>query len=469
MTSESATTRQHAIDLATEHVDSGAFLADLTRRVAVRTDSTDPDNPALGEYLCTEIAPAVEALGATTRIVPAGDGGGHPALLASLEEDPALPTVLVYGHADVQPGLEGRWSEGLDPWRLEVRGDRWYGRGTADNKGQHGANLAALAAVRQARGGRLGFNLRLLVETAEEVGSPGLRELAAAHRDELTADVLIASDGPRAATDAPTVFLGSRGVVMLTLTAERDGSHHSGNWGGLLRNPATELVNALATLVDGRGRLLVDALRPPPVPDAVRELLADVTVGEGGPDNPQVDDAWGEPGLSRAERLLAWNTLEVLAMTAGTPESPVGAVPASAVAHLQLRFVVGTDWRSAADALRAHLDAHGFENVRVDVGGQVPATRTDPTSPWVTWVRESLRRTTSRQPVLLPNLGGTLPNDVFADVLGMPTLWVPHSHPGCRQHAPDEHLLAGIAREAVQLMAGVFWDLGEPGTPARTR
>jgi acetylornithine deacetylase/succinyl-diaminopimelate desuccinylase-like protein len=381
-------------------------------------------------------------------------------LVAHRREDASLPTVLVYGHADVQPADPRQWREGLDPWVVVAEGDRWYGRGTADNKGQHGVNLAALAAVLAARGGRLGFNLTVLVETAEEIGSPGLRELCAERRDELAADVLVASDGPRVNAGTPTLFLGSRGIAMIALTVRRDGSHHSGNWGGALRNPATVLASALAAVVDGRGRLLVEALRPPPVPDAVRAALRDVVLG-GDAGDPEVDVGWGEPGLTPTERVLAGNTFEVLALRAADVDRPVGAVPALATARCQLRFVVGTDVGDVAGALRRHLDERGFADVEVDVAEVRPATRLDPASPWVDWVQESVRRTTGAPATLLPNLGGTLPNDAFANVLGLPTLWLPHSHPGCRQHAPDEHLLAGVARQGLAVMAGVFWDLGE--------
>lgn len=99
--------------------------------------------------------------------------------------------------------------------------------------------------------------------------------------------------------------------------------------------------------------------------------------------------------------------------------------------------------------------------VEVEVERGVMATRLDPEDPWVLWALGSMRETTGKPPVLLPNLGGTLPNDVFADVLGLPTLWVPHSYPACSQHAPDEHLLGSVAREALQIMAGLFWDLGD--------
>jgi acetylornithine deacetylase/succinyl-diaminopimelate desuccinylase-like protein len=141
---------------------------------------------------------------------------------------------------------------------LAQDGDRLYGRGTADNKGQHSINIAALGQVLAVRGGKLGFNVKWLIETGEETGSPGLAAFCAAHRAELAADVLIASDGPRLARRPATVFLGSRGVANFDLSLHlRGGAHHSGNWGGLLRNPGTVLANAIACLVDGRGGILV--------------------------------------------------------------------------------------------------------------------------------------------------------------------------------------------------------------------
>jgi hypothetical protein len=91
------------------------------------------------------------------------------------------------------------------------------------------------------------------------------------------------------------------------------------------------------------------------------------------------------------------------------------------------------------------------------------ATRLDLDNPWVPWVVNSIQRTTAKTPALLPNFGGSLPNDVFSEVLGLPTIWIPHSYPACSQHAPDEHLLASVAREALQIMTGLFWDLAEAG------
>ncbi len=117
-------------------------------------------------------------------------------LLATRIEDPGLPTVLGYGHGDVIRGLDDQWTKGKGPWVTAREGDRLYGRGTADNKGQHTINLAALQAVLEERG-RLGFNAKFMIEMGEEAGSKGLNELVSAHREDFAADVLIASDGPR--------------------------------------------------------------------------------------------------------------------------------------------------------------------------------------------------------------------------------------------------------------------------------
>ncbi|MEH3145807.1 MAG: M20 family metallopeptidase [Methylobacterium frigidaeris] len=458
--------RSDALARAARLFDDGGFLALLRDKVALRTESQAVGGETLlGAYLTDGLGPDLARLGFTSRIHDNPDGRHGPFLIAERHESADLPTVLVYGHGDTVLGVPEQWRAGLDPWRVVVEGERWYGRGTADNKGQHLLNLAALEQVMAARGGRLGFNVKLLVEMGEEVGSPGLRALCAAEREALAADLLIASDGPRLSAERPTLFLGSRGAVNFELVVDlREGGHHSGNWGGLLRNPGTVLAHAIASLVDADGRILVEGLRPPPIPAGVRAALEGLDVG-GGPTDPAIDPSWGEPGLTAVEKLFAWNTLDVLAFKTGNPEGPLNAVPPHAKATLQMRFVVGTDWENALTILRDHLDRRGFGSVAVRAARQevFQATRLDVEDPWVDWALDSIRRSTGKDPVLLPNLGGSLPNDAFAHILGLPTLWVPHSYPACSQHAPDEHLLAPVVREGLVLMAGLFWDLGETG------
>jgi len=465
--------REAAIASATAYLDDGRMEAELARLVAIPSESQTPEGlPHCRRYLDEAMVPAFEAMGFGCTVYENPIEGCGPVLLAERRESDGLPTVLGYGHGDVIRGLEGRWTKGEGPWRLAREGDRLYGRGTADNKGQHLINMRAMEAVIGARG-RLGFNAKFLVETGEENGSRGLREVIAANRDAFAADVFIASDGPRVHPERPTVSLGNRGAVNFDLVCEmREGGHHSGNWGGALADPAAILAHAIATIVSPTGEIRVPEWRPEPVRPLVRELLAGVEL-DGGPSGPGVDDWWGEPGLSPAERVYAWNSFAVLAMVAGIPESPVNAIAPLARAHCQLRFIKGTDAGDVVPALRRHLAREGFgERVRVeapDAGNAAGfgASRTEPDEPWATWVRASIERTAGSAPAVLPQMGGSICNDLFTDLLGLPAIWIPHSYAGCSQHAPDEHVLLPTYRSALALMAGLYWDLGEPGTPGR--
>ncbi|HEY5131588.1 MAG TPA: M20 family metallopeptidase [Bradyrhizobium sp.] len=453
--------RADAIANVHRQFSSGEFLQTLGRRVAYQTESQSSGREAeLRAYLEKEMRPAFAELDFESRLVES-PSGKSPFVVAEHRESDELPTVLIYGHGDVVDGMVGEWRGGLDPWKLTTIDNRVYGRGTADNKGQHSINLAALRAVRDARGGKLGFNAKFLIEMGEEIGSPDLRQVCESLRDELSADLFLASDGPRLAADRPTIFLGCRGGIRIHLDVNlRDGSHHSGNWGGVLANPATILASAIATLVDGQGRLLLDELKPPRLSNQIRAMLADVKV-EPMADEPALSENWGEEGLSAAERLYAWNTLEVLAISSGNIEKPANAIPGSAQAVLQLRFVVGTRVDEAVDAVRTRLHHKGFPMVEVRATQSFAASRTDFDSPWINWAAQSIRQTTGKAPAVLPNFGGSLPNDVFSETLGLPTIWVPHSYPGCSQHAPNEHILLSVTEEALGIMAGLFWDLGE--------
>jgi acetylornithine deacetylase/succinyl-diaminopimelate desuccinylase-like protein len=460
--------REGAIGRAQNFFDSNGFRDKLAELVAVPSTSQDPGHePDVQRYLADFIQPWLERLGFTVAIHPNPRAGLGPILTAERLEDPARPTVLTYGHGDTVRGLEDQWRAGLDPWALTAEGDRWYGRGTADNKGQHALNLAALEAVLAERGGKLGFNLKLLLETSEERGSLGLREFVAAHQDALAADVLIGSDGPRVMPEVPTIATGTRGTWHCDLVVDlRPGGVHSGHWGGLTTDPAVVLTHALGTVIDRRGKILVrDWLPANGVPASVRAVLAGCPVGGGG-EAASIDPDWGEPGLSPAEKIYGWNSFIVLAMVAGKPDGPVNAVAPNARAHCQIRYTVDTDPAGFADALRRHLDAEGFANVRIENAGvRMPASRTDPAAPWVRWTVASMERSLGRHVQVIPNASGGLPGDVFVDHLGVSLIWVPHSYNGCKQHGPDEHLLVAPAREGITAFAGIWWDLGEAGTP----
>ncbi len=433
----------------------------LSRRVAIASESQNPERRAeLFRYLDEEIAPSVAGIGFTSTVHDNPVDGAPPFLIASRIETGATRSLLMYAHGDVVSGQEGQWQDGAAPFLLTESDGRWYGRGSADNKGQHSINLVALEEVLRARG-KLGFNVKLLFEMGEETGSPGLAEFCQIQREALGADVFLASDGPRLNAASPTIFLGSRGVANFELAiALRHGAHHSGNWGGLLKNPGTRLAHAITALVDGRGRILVPELANPPLAAAVAKALAAIEPGE--PLGPEISPDWGDPDRSAAERVFASNALEVLAFETGNPRKPVNAIPGSARATMQLRFVVGIDPSAIVPAVRRRLDALGFNDVTVTVTREeaMPATRIDPDHAFVREVVASMTKTARQAPAVLPNLGGSLPNHCFSGILGLPTVWMPHSYPGCNQHAPNEHMLVDVAREGMALMAGVLFDLG---------
>ncbi|MGE0223841.1 MAG: M20 family metallopeptidase [Acetobacteraceae bacterium] len=463
-------TRADAIARATRFFDEGGFRDRLSELVAIPSTSQDPGHQAdVQRYLADAIQPWLERMGFTVAIHPNPRDGFGPILTAQRIEDPSLQTVLTYGHGDTVRGLEDQWRPGLDPWTLTEDGDLWYGRGSADNKGQHAVNLSALESVLAERGGRLGFNLKLVLETSEERGSTGLREFVAANRDALKADVLIASDGPRVMPEVPTIATGTRGTFHFDLVLDvRPGDVHSGHWGGLTTDPAVVLTHAIGAIMDRRGKILVrDWLPRNGVPAAVRAVLDGCPVGGGG-EAASIDPGWGEPGLTPAEKIYGWNSFIVLAMVSGRPENPVNAVAPDARAHCQIRYTVDTDPETFAPALRRHLDEEGFQDVRIENAYvRMPASRTDPNHPWVQWTVASMEKSLGKRVQVIPNSSGGLPGDVFVDHLGVKLIWIPHSYNGCKQHGPDEHFLKGPAREGIAAFAGIWWDLGEPGTPRR--
>ncbi|HVZ08375.1 M20 family metallopeptidase [Rhodopila sp.] len=470
-------TRDGAIARALAGFDSGAFRDRLAALVAIPSTSQDPAHGAdVGRYLAEAVRPWLQRMGFTVELHTNPAAGFGPILLAERLEGPDRPTVLTYGHGDTVRGLDDQWRDGLHPWVLTQEADRWYGRGTADNKGQHALNLTALEAVLAERGDQLGCNIKLVLETSEERGSVGLRDFVRQHADRLMADVLIASDGPRVTAETPTIATGTRGTYHFDLTVNvRPGGVHSGHWGGLTTDPAIVLSHALGCIMDRHGTILVrDWLPGDGVPASVRAVLDGCPVGGGEAatidpetiDPATIDPDWGEPGLTPAEKIYGWNSFIVLSLLSGRPENPVNAVAPNAVAHCQIRYTVDTDPATFESALRRHLDEHGFPDVRIENAGiRMPASRTDPAHPWVQWAAASLERSIGKRVQVIPNSSGGLPGDVFVDYLGVPLVWIPHSYNGCGQHGPDEHLLIGTAREGLVGFSGIWWDLGERPTP----
>ena len=383
--------RADAIARVREHLHSGAFLAELGRRVGYRTESQNPGSgEALRAYLVEDLQPAFAALDFSTRLIESPTGKG-PYLLADYREDASLPTVLTYGHGDVVDGMAGEWRDNLDPWKTTTKGERVYGRGTADNKGQHSINLAALRAVRETRGGKLGFNAKFIIETGEEIGSPDLRQVCEAHREELKADLFLASDGPRLSADRPTIFLGCRGGNRIHLDVNlREGGHHSGNWGGVLANPATILCSAIASLVDGKGRMKLDALKPPRISNADPRGAR----GRRRSSRPRTSRRWRPTGARRdcrrqsgclpGIRWKCWRCRRAISRSRPTPFRATPMPCCSCASSSAPRY------EEVIDAVRAHLHANGFPMVEVSGAQRFAASRTDVDSPWVNWTADSI-------------------------------------------------------------------------------
>lgn len=230
------------IDEAGRFASDGRLEEIVGRRVAVRTVSTDAALAGeVGRYHDEQLGPGLIDHGFILERWENPASPRHPFLYAERREPDSQRSVLLYGHADVQPPQTAQWSPGLDPWTLTVDGDRWYGRGAADNKIQHTINLEALYLAIDS-GQQLGFTAGVLIESGEEAGSPGLLEVCRAHADRLTADVFIASDGPRIAADRPTIVLGSRGTSLIRLDVNRqDQAYYSATGVGCWPTQATDL------------------------------------------------------------------------------------------------------------------------------------------------------------------------------------------------------------------------------------
>lgn len=454
--------RASVLQYAKNFFDSGAFFSGLADLVALPTESQKPEcMVVLKQYLEEAIPAQFDELGFAFRYFDNPVEGGGPLLLAERIESPEALTILYYGHGDVVLGMEGEWSNNRDPWTLKADGKEWYGRGTADNKGQHWVAISALRAL-IATQGRLGFNVKFLIEMSEEIGSPGLHEFCEANRDLLSADVMIGSDGPRLNRNYPTVFMGSRGCMVCNLSVKcRDDDRHSGNWGGVLRDPVVRLSHAIASIIDERGKILVPEWRPDTLTPSVRRALSHEAFDKVFK-AAEVDEDWGEPGLTLAERLFGWNSFSIVAIESGSISNPINVIRKEAEAICQLRYVVGTDPETMLDDLRRHLDAGGYEDVVITPvrnGLSVP-TRLDPDHVWARFVVASMLETDGHDPIVLPNLAATLPNECFSEVLGLPTVWIPHSFPECRQHGPNEHADETVLREGLQFMTGLFYDIG---------
>lgn len=453
------TFKEKAVQHATQYFDKGYFKKDLAELISVKTESQN-NECNLENYYDQNIIPMLVKMGFKCKVMENPLSKANIILFAERIENADFSTILTYGHGDVVLGQDSCWDNGLSPYKLIEKDNRYYGRGTADNKGQHLINIKALYSLLSVQK-KLGFNFKILFEMGEEIGSPGLKAFCQQNKELLKADVFIASDGPRISQKIPTIFTGSRGGINFDLSVNlRDNAHHSGNFGGILKDPSIILSHAIASITDARGQINIPEWLPTSLTPDIKEILAKLPLVDAGFD---LDPDWGQKELTMTERVFGWNSFSVLAMLSGEPEAPLNAISGHARSTCQLRFVVGTDVNKIIPALRNHLNSFGFEDVNIHESEMTPfpATRLEMNNSWLSLITKSLENSMGSKIDLLPNLGGSLPNDSFSEILELPTIWIPHSYAGCAQHSPNEHLSVPLARQALVCMTALFADLSK--------
>ncbi len=381
----------------------------------------------------------LDALGLQPELVPTA---GHPMVLGRRMDAPGKPTVLLYGHYDVQPPepLE-LWDS--PPFAPEIRDGRIYARGIGDNKGQHFAQLLAIES-HLAVHGELPCNVIVLLEGEEEIGSPHIAEFVAANRDRLAADLVVTSDGSMHPSGLPVINFGVRGVASFELharTARRD--VHSGNFGGVVPNAIWTLVHLLATMKSPDGRILIEGLAEcvtPPTEierEAMDRLPIDLPALMDSLDLARLDEPAERPYW---ERLMFRPTLTINGLHGGYggPGSKT-VLPAHAVAKCDIRLVPPLTPEMVHQMVRAHVARHAPEvEVRFEHG--MWPSRTPLDSRFTAPLRHAVVAARGVEPLLYPSLGGSLPDYVWTHLLGLPAFVLPYANADQANHAPNENL-----------------------------
>jgi len=421
----------------------------------VRMPSISAHGVGMAE-VAEHIAGVVRGMGMRTEIVPTD---GWPMVLGESPAVPGAPTVLLYGHYDVQPPdpLE-EWAS--PPFEPEVRDGRVYGRGVGDNKGQHLAQLLALESLLACRGA-LPCTVKVLLEGEEEIGSPRMPGFVAANRERLAADLVITSDGPVDESGQPQILFGVRGVLSVELRARgANRDLHSGNWGGIAPNPLWTLVHLLASMKNERGEVTIDGFYDDVLPasEAEQAALARLPVDVVGVrDRLGIEqlDAPVERGYH--ERLTAWPAFTINGLHGGYggPGSKT-VLPHEAVAKCDIRLVEAQRVADVYAKVCAHVERHA-PGVEVVHHGAMDPSKTPLDSPFMEPIRRAIWAAQSVEPLLVPTMGGSLPEYVFTQTLGVPAFTVPYANADEANHAPNENLeverfFAGIRTGAAMLL-----------------
>ena len=387
----------------------------------------------------------LERHGFESEIVPVPNDG-LPSVYGSLpasQNPETAPTLLFYCHYDVQPvDPLDLWD--TDPFEPTRVGDRLYGRGMSDDKGNIGARLAAIRAFTEVRGG-VPCNIKMFCEGEEESGSVNLPDLIAERGNDFRADACIWEGGGRNLNNDPFMYLGLKGVLGVGLSVRQLAGDAHSSYAAILPSAAWRLLRALASIKDEDERILVDGFY-----DAIVEPSAEaVAAVEAQPDDaPEWRETFGVESFVKGvdgedlrKQLLFQPTANIAGLDSGYQgEGMKTVLPAIASAKMDFRLVPEQRPHDIAEKLRKHLDKHGFTDVEVEVIAAVNPYRTDLDSPWVQMVAETAEEIYGRKPVMTPNMAGTGPMFDFGDTLGMPIATSGIDHPSHKIHAPNENI-----------------------------
>jgi acetylornithine deacetylase/succinyl-diaminopimelate desuccinylase-like protein len=400
-------------------------------------------------------------------VVEQVETGGHPAVLGEWIVDPAAPTVLIYGHYDVQPPdpLE-KWLS--PPFEPEVRDERLYARGASDDKGPLSVAIWALRAFHETAG-RPPLNVKLLVEGEEESGSPHFAPTVERLRERLACDFVLSADGAMWRADLPSVTVASRGLVALDVTVTGAAKDlHSGRHGGSAPNPIRALAAMLATLHDADGRVTVagfhDGVRPPDpkILDAIRAAAFDPgnyldSIGAPRPD----------PMPSGEEMLVRqWlePTLEINGISGGyAGQGTKTVIPSEASAKITCRLVAGQEPERVAEAIEGQLRRVLPPGCRLTVARHGPgsaAFAVDPDLPSLALAEDVLEEVLGRRPLRVA-MGATIPiGEVLARQLGAGTVFFSFSTADEDYHAPNEFFRLSSFRNGLKAWVRLLERLG---------
>ncbi len=373
---------------------------------------------------------------------------GHPLVYGDWLHAPGTPTVLCYGHYDVQPAdpIE-EWTS--PPFEPVERDGNLYARGSTDDKGQMVMHLKALESLMKTRGGRLPLNVRVIIEGEEEVSGAGIDAFIKAHPERLACDVVVVSDTEMFAPGLPSLTVGLRGMVYTQIEAQGPASDlHSGSYGGASPNPLFALCQIIAKLKDENGRILVPGFYEKVKPPTEAELKAWASLpfdeAEYLKNEVGSTELTGEPGYSVMYRTWARPTLEVHGMPGGfTGAGAKTVIPARASAKVSMRLVPDQDPVEIFELYQAYVRSLCPRGIRIDVKllGAGEAIVVDTDNRFVQVAADAMRAVYGKETVFI-RTGGSIPIvAAFGKYLKAPSLLMGFGLPDCAAHGPNEKFL----------------------------